>query len=529
MDTQNLKEVLADPVKFTSLCWPDIKLYEKQKEVLYSLRDNIETFVHAANEVGKDFIAGLACVWFFASRTPCRIVTSSSGETQLKSILWGEINERLQTSRFEFPFDVKDLAIYKLNADGKRCPRSYIIGHVTKVVENFQGHHLPHDKPRVLAIFDEASGIKDPFYEAAESWAHRKLVIGNPLNTTNFFYRCCKRGNIDDPAKSGGFLRNVIHIDGKDSPNYKLGKILDEAGADRPFPAIIPGVLSYDEYVRREHVWDHVKAHMRLSGHFYEGEGALLFPPDWLDFAEEIYDILNPNGYDSQEKYKINGFKRTALGMGVDTGAGRDLSCWTVVDERGVIEQEARVTANTMEIPAFTLEMMRRHNLKGHQVVFDAGGGGKQISDRLIEQGYNVRAISFGGSPTPERSKRRLTTAEKRDDDQIRQVYKNKRAELYGVCSELMDPDLCKEYERPMFSISKELYHLRQELAIMPKEYDSEGKMFLPPKERPPGNKNPDLLVIKELLGRSPDRADSLVLATYAMVESAAPRVAGAF
>ena len=90
-----LQEALNDPVKFTSLCWPDIKLLMKSKKrFCIAYASNIETFVHAANEVGKDFIAGLACVWFFASRTPCRIVTSSSGETQLKSILWGEINER---------------------------------------------------------------------------------------------------------------------------------------------------------------------------------------------------------------------------------------------------------------------------------------------------------------------------------------------------------------------------------------------------------------------------------------------------
>ncbi len=526
--SKKLQEILADPVRFTKMCWPKIKLYDRQQEVLYSVRDNIETFVHAANEVGKDFIASIAVVWFYASRTPCKVVTSSSGETQLKSILWGEINERIETSRFEFPFEVKDLRIYKVNSEGKRDPRSYVIGQVTKVVENFQGHHLPHDKPRVLAVFDEASGIADPFYEACESWAHRKLIIGNPLSTTNFFFRGCKKGDEEDPAESGGLLKKVIHIDGLDSPNVKVGKKCEELGVKRPHPIVVPGVLSYDEYLRRSHKWDHVKRTMRLDGHFYEGEGALLFPPDWLDLCEELYKILNPYGYDTPYRRVINGETRKAKGMGVDTGAGRDLSCWSIVDKLGLIEQITLETPNTMEVASQTISLMRDYDLEPHEIVFDAGGGGKQISDRLIEQGYNVRAVYFAGSPSPERTKKKLSTAEKKDDDQTKQVYKNKRAELYGIASELCDPGLCEEYNRPVFTIPEDLYHLRQELAIMPKQYDSEGRMFLPPKERPPGNKNPDLVVIKEILGRSPDRADSLCLGMYAMEESGAPRVAGA-
>jgi len=78
---------LTEPLRFVSLCWPQMKLYDKQREILLSVRDNVETFVHAANELGKTRIAAIGAVWFFASRTPARVVTSSSSESQLKMCL----------------------------------------------------------------------------------------------------------------------------------------------------------------------------------------------------------------------------------------------------------------------------------------------------------------------------------------------------------------------------------------------------------------------------------------------------------
>ncbi len=57
----------ADPLRFVSLCWPDMQLYSKQREVLFSIRDNLETFVHAANETGKTRIAAVGAIRVGAS------------------------------------------------------------------------------------------------------------------------------------------------------------------------------------------------------------------------------------------------------------------------------------------------------------------------------------------------------------------------------------------------------------------------------------------------------------------------------
>jgi hypothetical protein len=206
-------ELLTDPVKFVSMCWPrrqhadghmeGILLCDYQVEIMESVKDNLETLVYAGNQLGKDFITALIALWFFCSRSPCRIITSSSGQTQLESVLWGEMKNFINTSVIPLPIAVTHMHIRQIMPNGEEEPKSYIRGIVTNTVENMQGHHLSRGRdgsPRTLAIYDEASGIGDEFYHASATWAHRVLIIGNPLPCSNFFRNGAKGGNIIAPA-----------------------------------------------------------------------------------------------------------------------------------------------------------------------------------------------------------------------------------------------------------------------------------------------------------------------------------------
>lgn len=525
-DRQALLEILDCPIRFTAACWPDIVLTDYQRDILLSLKNNVETFVHAANEVGKDFTSAIGCIWFFCSRRPARVITSSSGETQLKNILWSEINHRISTSRIKFPFKVGSLEIRWILKDGTLDKLSYMIGHVTNSVENFQGHHLDHDIPRVLALFDEASGVADEYNEAADSWAHRKLVIGNPLNCLNFFFRACKGGDIahDDPDEPG-LLRKILHIDGELSPNVILGKRLKGAGIKGPYPSIVPGVLSYAEYMRRKRIWDAIKIHIRLHGKFYEGEAALMFPPDWLDRTEKAHWELHPTGY-NQMSPRIVTNPSTHLAMGIDCGAGRDLSVWTIIDRLGIVFQHAESTFDTSIITKKTIEFIERFFISPAKICFDAGGGGKQIVDHMRDQNPKyklIRSIAFGSSPTQTTEKKSKKTDDKITEKEDTWVYKNRRAELYGDLRKWIDPSI----NQPVFALPEELYLMREELAILPLWFDSNGKMYLPPKDKAPHAKDKEEITLKKLLGRSPDRSDSLVLAVHAH-QSKGKRLLGA-
>jgi hypothetical protein len=197
-----------DPVRFAAIFWPGFKFYNKQRDIMESLVWNDETFVPAGNMLGKDFVAGFIALWFFLTRHPCRVVTTSADYSQLESVLWGEIRRFLQEAGAPVDYRkggclvINHLHIRKI-VNNKQCGLSYLIGRVAAKGEGMLGHHLPWGPlwngmktPHTLFLADEASGVEDITYERADTWAHRKLVIGNPYPCTNFFKKGIKGGDV---------------------------------------------------------------------------------------------------------------------------------------------------------------------------------------------------------------------------------------------------------------------------------------------------------------------------------------------
>jgi len=137
-------------------------------------------------------------------------VTTSADSAQLEAVLWGEIRRFIDTARYSLdyrqggPLIVNHLQLRKMTGDGKESPRrrcglSYCIGRVAAKGEGMLGHHIADQGdgiPRTLAVFDEASGCDDDSYERTDTWAKRKLIIGNPYPCNNFFQRAVKSGDI---------------------------------------------------------------------------------------------------------------------------------------------------------------------------------------------------------------------------------------------------------------------------------------------------------------------------------------------
>jgi len=527
----NLHELLLDPLRFIKLCWPDSVIYDKQAEILLSLRDNDETIVPAGNQLGKDYITAVGCLWFFSSRSPCRIVPSSSSETQLKDVLWGEMRRLLQTSRYNLPIYVtpSDMMGKQLTNSGFEA-RSYIHGIVTNVVETMQGHHLERGRdflPRTLAVFDEASSIKDQYKTASETWAHRTLVIGNCLPCTNFFYRGVKGGDIkrDDGP---GFHRKIIKIKAEDSPNVRLALTQQHKGIKPTGATLVPGVVDWPTYLKRRKLWTKPQQMVGLDAEFCESAEFFLYPPEWLNRAEEIADKV-------EREYMSISRKRIAKTMGIDTGEGGDDTAWCIMDEKGIMKMVVMSTPDTSVIPNITIGLIREFNLLPENVIFDRGGGGKQHADALRKRGYNVRTVGFGEPATnhiPEQANRKATRNERREEREEKYTYKNRRAEMYGLLRfNLLDPTLQEldeqsQWKRGGFGIPAEYSELRRQLSLMPLLYDAEGRLYLPPKTKK--NKDSEEITLQEILGCSPDEADSLVLAVYGFFNKPIKKVLGA-
>ena len=508
-------DLILDPFNFFALVWPNMVMTSKQAEIVQSVVDNHTTVVPAGNDQGKDFIAARICLWFFCSRSPCKVVTHSVDQPQLKGVLWGEMRRAIEEAVLKMPLNVReDMYMQFIRPDGTANPLSYLIGRVTRKGEGLLGHHIAEGEdrvPRTFFLADEASGVDDEAWEKVDTWAHRKLAIGNPYPTTNFFYKAVKRGNIPDPKRKGCFLQKIIHIDADDSPHVQRAEYLQRMGYQPDNKILVPGILSYEEYERRRLVWDEMRQCIGLHGRFYEGREVKLFPPDWLDRAEAIAAKLPSH--------------RTGKSMGIDAAEGGDNSVWVVVDEHGVIYMESVKTADTNDIPGKTIAIGLRYGVPPERWVFDRGGGGKQHADRLRAKGYNCSSIGFGeGVSDPQGWKKTANYTPKkevREAMEERYIYKNRRAEMYGITRLALDPSVLEQgFGLPADIINRKRLDngpsLREQLEVLPLLYDPEGRLYLPPKQK----KNPDdnTETIKDMLGGySPDEADALVLASYGM------------
>jgi len=489
-----------DPIKFCKKCWPELNLYDKQKEILYSVRDNDETFVPAGNELGKDFVAALAALWFFVTRRPAKVVTTSVKGDQLNDVLWAEIRRFIDTSRHKLPIIYNHLLIRQERNDGTLEPRSSLTGQVVQKGESLLGRHLERAAggiPRTLAVFDEASGIDDQAYESSDTWAHRKLIIGNPYPCNNFFFKGVRAGDL--AAEGNGHLyRKVIRIKAEDSPNIRYAFSQEKVGKEVTGKLLIPGVITYSTYRKRRKLWDKVRQCIGLDAEFYEGAEVLLYPPDWLNRAESIAGRLGNR-------------LRRAETIGVDTAEGGDSSVWAVVDKLGLMYLLSMKTPDTSVIPKRTLALMTEYNVPAEKVFFDSGGGGKEHADRLRSQGHEVQTVAFGGAASAQDIVRRMrTTGERLEERETKYIYRNRRAEMYGILRMKLDPS-----NEEGFGLPAEYSELRRQLSPIPLTYDEEGRLELLPKQKRDSKSTRQTLT--DLIGHSPDEADALVLAVFGM------------
>ena len=312
-----------------------------------------------------------------------------------------------------------------------------------------------------------------------------------------------------------GLYRRVITIKATDSPNVKLGLAQVAAGQVPTNKVIVPGVLPYQEYVNRRRMWDRVAQTIGLDAQFYEGAEVLLFPPEWLNRAERIAD-------------KLAGRVRQARTIGIDPAEGGDHTAMAVVDAYGLIELVAYKTPDTSVIPQQTIAMMRKHNVPADRVFFDRGGGGKEHADRLRALGYPVHTVAFGAVGEAELRRGGLVPlADRLSQREQRYAYRNRRAEMYWILHDLLDPNSETVVQQGWrgFALPRKYVKLRHQLAPIPLLRDQEGRLYLPPKHKP--GPNSQVACLTDLIGHSPDEADALCLACFGLVRRAREVIAG--
>lgn len=234
--------------------------WSKQRQILDSVRKHKRTAVRSCHGVGKTATAAVAVLEFMLEG-PCRVVTTAPTWAQVEQLLWREIAMRHKNIQPAFG------TLFKTSLEV--APDWFALGLSTDTPERFQGHHAN----RMLLVVDEASGVDESIYNAAEGFltaeGARILLIGNPTRTTGTFYRAFK-------PDSGW---NRIHISALDSPNFTGEAVPEE----------VSRALVTQEWVmdaKRQWGEESPQYKIRVLGEFAETTGRQYF--QFLDNADTV-------------------------------------------------------------------------------------------------------------------------------------------------------------------------------------------------------------------------------------------------
>jgi hypothetical protein len=154
--------------------------------------------VRSGHGVGKTAAAAWAIYWMLETHDFAKVPCTAPSSHQLRDILWGELSkwrrraDALSAARGDHP-RLWLSRLFKLLTDSLYDPGAKEWGAFARTArkenpEALQGFHAP----ALLFVLDEASGVVEEVFEAAEgalSTPHaRVLMLGNPTRTSGTFY-----------------------------------------------------------------------------------------------------------------------------------------------------------------------------------------------------------------------------------------------------------------------------------------------------------------------------------------------------
>ena len=198
-----VEDVLKGKAKTATYPW------KKQREIMRAVRDHTRVVCSSGHSTGKTHIIVRLMIWFLRAHPGSVVIVVSPKLEQIRSLVFVRYRQLHQDN--QFPGEVFNLSC----KPDERFPKWEAQGFTSRSPEGLSGWH----EARQLFIFEEASGIEDPLYEAVEGMMSTQgshwLLIGNPIRATGKFADA-----IRDP--SGQWCH--IPISCWDHPNVRLGR-----------------------------------------------------------------------------------------------------------------------------------------------------------------------------------------------------------------------------------------------------------------------------------------------------------------
>lgn len=431
-----------------------VELWEGQIAIVESIRDNRNTTVRSGHKCGKSTAISVAALWFYSTFDRARVLITAVKAPQVENVIWKEIRRLCRASRRgKFPIDGElfEVARSGLKADDER----QIFGLTARDGEGLAGI----SSPNMLVLADEASGIADKFFEvlgtslASDGGVVRQCYISNPTRTTGAFFRShtTERG-----------LFNAIAISSEDTPNARgTGRIPGLAGPDW----IAEKKAQYGE--------DSPQYRVRVKGEFaYDLEGKVI-SLDAIAEAQARWDTIPDEG---QLQIGVDPAGDGVHGDETAIAIRRGARIVKVLAFRGITEDS--IVAHVLGVLA---DHRRSHEPKPRVVVDVAGGIGYRVGVKLaVASERDPEAFDLV----------RLQGNWRANDREHEKV----RDALWGRCRDFLKAG----------GALPEDVKLEQELNCPSWVELKNGAARVTEKDD-----------MREELGRSPDRADAVCLATW--------------
>lgn len=453
-----------DPVGFAREVL-GVEPWAKQIEILEAVRDHKRVSVRSGHKCGKSNTAAIIALWFYCAFPDARVVLSSVTSRQVDAILWREVRKILAKAKIPIDGDVHELARSGLKASDFR----EIVGFTAREAEAVAGV----SGANLLYLLDEASGIPDLIFEAIEgnrAGGARVLLMSNPTKTEGEFYR-------SHTEKKD--LYRCIHVSSEDTPNA--------SGIGNP----IPGLATREWVEEKKQEWgeDSALYQIRVRGNFVTTETGKIFSVHTITSAVARWQVEEFDEHRRLQDGYVPPIGRLCVGLdpagpglaGDETSFAirRGLRALGIFPMRGL--SEAAVVAQL-------LGFLKLHRVSGEPdpiVAIDREGPiGYEIYSQLLHHLRTFpKAFVLVGVRSSERAQRRP------------ELYDRIRDELYAALAVWFNEGGAIPAD------SK----LDQELNAPSWEQNVIGRLKATPKDE-----------LRKLLGRSPDRADSLALSVWA-------------
>jgi phage terminase large subunit len=361
----------ADPIKFSEeVLGPE--LWEKEKDILLSVKEHKVTAVRSCNASGKSFSAARVVNWWLISHVDSVVITTAPTWKQVKEILWREIKNSV-AGKGIYPRDAV------LQTEIHLRDKWFALGISTNKPDQFQGFHSEH----LLVVIDEASGVSDEIRQAIDGLTpERILIIGNPLRNTGSFAQAFK-----DPGV------HKIHISAFDTPNVKEGRV------------VIPGLITKEdvEGFRVKYGEESDVYRVRILGEFPKAEA-----DSWIGL-DEIESAMNR---DPQTRF-------TEKIMGVDTARfGDDRTVFQIRQGDDYQKKFVFIKTDAPQLAGEIIRIAKEEKIRDINIKVDVvGTNGLSVVHLLKAEGWNVSEVNF---------------AESAENTGTEEKYANLRAECYA-------------------------------------------------------------------------------------------------